>query len=193
MDDLRQAPPRALRAAKSARWCRRCRTPARETERRNRSCRHKRRSGRGRQGGMRNNCAALRSLDARARWPSNAAPLESARMDNFSFYEFFCGGGMARAGLGEGWSCLFANDFDAKKAQSYAENWGEREIRCADVGALTSRDLPGARRSRLGLVSLPGPFARRPRRRAFRRALGRVLAVLATDAGPCAPRAARRR
>ena len=74
-------------------------------------------------------------------------------MDNFSFYEFFCGGGMARAGLGEGWSCLFANDFDAKKAKSYAENWGEREIRCADVGALTPRDLPG--RADLAWASFP--------------------------------------
>ena len=34
-----------------------------------------------------------------------------------SFYEFFAGGGMARAGLGQGWTCLFANDFDAKKAK----------------------------------------------------------------------------
>ena len=37
-----------------------------------------------------------------------------------SFYEFFAGGGMARAGLGEEWECLFANDNDAKKAAGYA-------------------------------------------------------------------------
>ncbi len=64
-------------------------------------------------------------------------------MGKFSFYEFFCGGGMARAGLGEGWSCLFANDFDANKAKSYVENWGGREFKCADVGALRPDDLPG--------------------------------------------------
>ncbi|HUZ66697.1 MAG TPA: hypothetical protein VMU56_03435 [Beijerinckiaceae bacterium] len=28
-----------------------------------------------------------------------------------TFYEFFAGGGMARAGLGDGWSCVFANDY----------------------------------------------------------------------------------
>ena len=39
------------------------------------------------------------------------------------FYEFFAGGGMVRAGLGPGWSCLFANDIDPKKAASYARNW----------------------------------------------------------------------
>ena len=33
-----------------------------------------------------------------------------------TFYEFFSGGGMARAGLGNGWQCLFANDICEKKA-----------------------------------------------------------------------------
>jgi DNA (cytosine-5)-methyltransferase 1 len=40
------------------------------------------------------------------------------------YYEFFAGGGMARAGLGSGWTCLFANDIDSKKRASYAANWG---------------------------------------------------------------------
>jgi len=39
-----------------------------------------------------------------------------------SFYEFFAGGGMARAGLGDDWTCLFANDFDAKKGFAYQAN-----------------------------------------------------------------------
>jgi DNA (cytosine-5)-methyltransferase 1 len=30
-------------------------------------------------------------------------------------YEFFAGAGMARAGLGPGWRCDFANDIDAGK------------------------------------------------------------------------------
>jgi DNA (cytosine-5)-methyltransferase 1 len=60
-----------------------------------------------------------------------------------SFYEFFAGGGMARAGLGKGWTCLFANDFDHKKSQSYIANWGEKELKTEDVGALTTSDLPG--------------------------------------------------
>lgn len=60
-----------------------------------------------------------------------------------SFYEFFAGGGMARAGLGSEWDCLFANDFDPKKAASYAANWGGDELRVGDVGAVTTADLPG--------------------------------------------------
>lgn len=60
-----------------------------------------------------------------------------------SFYEFFAGGGMARAGLGSGWQCLLANDFDPKKATCYAANWGDDHLRVCDVAALTAADLPG--------------------------------------------------
>jgi DNA (cytosine-5)-methyltransferase 1 len=59
------------------------------------------------------------------------------------FYEFFAGGGMARAGLGQGWTCRFANDFDAKKANSYAANWGNDHLVTGDVAKLALRDLPG--------------------------------------------------
>lgn len=60
-----------------------------------------------------------------------------------TFYEFFAGGGMARAGLGSGWECLFANDIDPKKGASYAANWGERHLRIEDIAALTTEDIPG--------------------------------------------------
>ncbi|MGA2601810.1 MAG: DNA (cytosine-5-)-methyltransferase [Bryobacteraceae bacterium] len=59
-----------------------------------------------------------------------------------SFYEFFAGGGMVRAGLGSKWECLFANDFDHKKGRIYRENWGGDELKTADVGTLTTSDIP---------------------------------------------------
>jgi DNA (cytosine-5)-methyltransferase 1 len=59
------------------------------------------------------------------------------------FYEFFAGGGMARAGLGKGWSCRFANDFDPKKAASYAANWGDAHLKIGDVAKITSDELQG--------------------------------------------------
>lgn len=63
----------------------------------------------------------------------------------FSFYEFFAGGGMARAGLGPGWSCAFANDFDGKKGLTYQDNWGTGgELTVGDIRALTVDHLPGA-------------------------------------------------
>lgn len=59
------------------------------------------------------------------------------------YYEFFAGGGMARAGLGDGWRCLFANDFDPKKAASYAQNWGAEGLHVGDVGLVEAAQLPG--------------------------------------------------
>ena len=71
-----------------------------------------------------------------------------------SFYEFFAGGGMARLGLGSGWECLFANDFDAKKAASYRANFsGAPELRVGDIAKLTTSDLPG--RADLAWASFP--------------------------------------
>lgn len=70
-----------------------------------------------------------------------------------TFYEFFAGGGMARAGLGAGWRCLFANDFDPKKAAAYASNWGSEGLRVGDVGKLAVRDLPD--RADLAWASFP--------------------------------------
>jgi DNA (cytosine-5)-methyltransferase 1 len=58
------------------------------------------------------------------------------------YLEFFAGGGMARAGLGESWRCLFANDFDEMKVQTYEANWGPGDIRHTDVASLALPDLP---------------------------------------------------
>ncbi|MGH6922448.1 MAG: DNA cytosine methyltransferase [Propylenella sp.] len=60
-----------------------------------------------------------------------------------TFYEFFAGGGMARAGLEPDWQCVFANDNDPKKAASYVANWGNNEFRLGDVFDLNAPDLPG--------------------------------------------------
>ena len=51
---------------------------------------------------------------------------------------------MVRAGLGEGWTCLFANDFDARKGLAYQANWGVGgELTVGDIRALEPTDLPG--------------------------------------------------
>lgn len=64
-------------------------------------------------------------------------------MARYSFYEFFAGGGMARAGLGHEWTCLFANDFDPKKVMAYRDNWGDGTIWCGDVADVSTSQLPG--------------------------------------------------
>jgi DNA (cytosine-5)-methyltransferase 1 len=60
-----------------------------------------------------------------------------------TFYEFFAGGGMARAGLGSEWLCLFANDFDKKKGATYADNWGGDKLVIDDIRNVGTEDLPG--------------------------------------------------
>ncbi len=62
----------------------------------------------------------------------------------FEFYEFFAGGGMARAGLGsQRWRCRFANDYDQKKCVVYARNWGSAALKTADVRNVSAKELPG--------------------------------------------------
>lgn len=71
-----------------------------------------------------------------------------------SFYEFFAGGGMARAGLGSGWNCVFANDIDEKKAAAYRDNWRGKDVMSPkDVGDLITADIPGA--AELAWASFP--------------------------------------
>lgn len=70
-----------------------------------------------------------------------------------SFYEFFAGGGMARAGLGTHWKCLFANDFDPKKGRCYSENWGSDHLYVGDVAKVHVDHLPG--RADLAWASFP--------------------------------------
>ena len=67
----------------------------------------------------------------------------ASRMAGHTFLEFFAGGGMARAGLGSAWRCLFANDIDAMKVSTYERNWGAGHIHRQDIAKLAAADLPG--------------------------------------------------
>lgn len=71
----------------------------------------------------------------------------------FTAYEFFAGGGMARAGLGKRWACLYANDFDALKARTYRANWPGEPFCEGDVWAIDPAALPG--RADLAWASSP--------------------------------------
>ena len=89
------------------------------------------------------NAILPRSLTLRSQMPRQS----------LTFYEFFAGGGMARAGLGADWSCLFANDIDPDKAVSYRANWGDADFVGGDLAAISPRDLPG--RADLAWASFP--------------------------------------
>jgi DNA (cytosine-5)-methyltransferase 1 len=61
-----------------------------------------------------------------------------------TYYEFFAGGGMAGFGLGPNWRCLFANDIDQKKAESYRANHDDHShLLVKDVGDVVLGELPG--------------------------------------------------
>lgn len=60
---------------------------------------------------------------------------------------------MARAGLGEHWQCLFANDINLMKAANYSANWGDGDFLCEDINKLSTSALPG--RADLAWASFP--------------------------------------
>jgi DNA (cytosine-5)-methyltransferase 1 len=61
-----------------------------------------------------------------------------------TFYEFFAGGGMARAGLEGGWQCLFANDISPSKGHSYKANWGGKDLLVKNIYDVQLNELPGS-------------------------------------------------
>ena len=50
---------------------------------------------------------------------------------------------MVRTGLGAGWTCLRANDIDAKKGRTYQQNFGGSALQVGDIVAIGLDDLPG--------------------------------------------------
>ncbi|MDR6145973.1 DNA (cytosine-5)-methyltransferase 1 [Sphingomonas sp. SORGH_AS870] len=63
--------------------------------------------------------------------------------EKLNYYEFFAGVGMARAGLGGDWQCLFANDSDKLKCKSYSKNWAGDHFDPRDVAEVRGGDLAG--------------------------------------------------
>ncbi len=49
------------------------------------------------------------------------------------YAEFFCGGGMVRAALGDGWNCALANDIDPMKCAVYADNYSSKGLVEGDI------------------------------------------------------------
>jgi hypothetical protein len=75
---------------------------------------------------------------------TNRVKSREVNSKRLTWYEFFAGGGMARIGLGPGWTCSFANEWCEKKAASYRAFFGASELRVCDVADLRADDLPGA-------------------------------------------------
>jgi len=51
---------------------------------------------------------------------------------------------MVRQGLGPGWQCAFANDYNIKKVATYRKNWGASEMVPGDIRKVEASSLPTA-------------------------------------------------
>ena len=60
----------------------------------------------------------------------------------FTFLEFFAGAGLVRLGLEPLWSCIWANDIDARKQEVYEEWFGPGEFILGDIATVTIDSLP---------------------------------------------------
>jgi DNA (cytosine-5)-methyltransferase 1 len=70
------------------------------------------------------------------------------------YCEFFCGGGMARIGLGESWQCGFANDNSEKKAKAYKQNFAPAdELVIGNIEEISVKLLPDE--ARMAWASFP--------------------------------------
>ncbi len=59
------------------------------------------------------------------------------------FAEFFAGIGLVRLGLEKsGWTCVFANDNDARKAEIYRRNFGKDDLVVKDIAEIEACQLP---------------------------------------------------
>lgn len=62
-------------------------------------------------------------------------------VQNYTFAEFFSGGGMVTAGLGSAWRCVMANDNDTKKCHTYRQNWPNAHLHQCDISDLPNEVL----------------------------------------------------
>jgi site-specific DNA-cytosine methylase len=71
------------------------------------------------------------------------SPVARAPVEFPTYFEFFCGGGLVRLGLGDGWRCVGAVDNDPRKIATYAENFGSDGLVHDDVRNFGPTDIPG--------------------------------------------------
>lgn len=59
------------------------------------------------------------------------------------FAEFFAGIGLVRLGLEKaGWTCVFANDLNRRKAEIYEKNFGSSDLMVGDISEVQALHLP---------------------------------------------------
>ena len=59
-----------------------------------------------------------------------------------TFLDFFAGAGLVRLGLEPSWSCMWANDIDARKQEVYEAEFGTEKFVLEDVANIATNSLP---------------------------------------------------
>ena len=85
-------------------------------------------------------------LDVTHKYPAPASDAQrtNAPATGPRFLEFFCGGGLARVGLGPFWNCVLANDISDEKIAAYVRNFGSTGVVAGDIAGLHAARMPGA-------------------------------------------------
>ncbi len=63
-------------------------------------------------------------------------------MKKYKYYEFFAGAGLVTLGLRKHWDCIWANDIDPKKENTYKTNIESNNYHLSDIEKIQSKDLP---------------------------------------------------
>lgn len=73
-----------------------------------------------------------------------------------TFYEFFAGVGLIRAGLeNTGWKCIWANDICKKKEEVYKKNFNGDDFYCEDIWKIVNNTLALPKKAFLATASFP--------------------------------------
>ncbi len=71
-----------------------------------------------------------------------ACTSNSSQCSPLTFLDFFAGAGLVRLGLEPSWSCMWANDIDARKQEVYEAEFGTEKFVLDDVANIATKSLP---------------------------------------------------
>ena len=83
-------------------------------------------------------------------YPTNGVPADHdhtnaadhSHVEPLTFLDFFAGAGLVRLGLEPSWSCVWANDIDARKQEIYEAHFGPENFVLGDVAGIGTDSLP---------------------------------------------------
>ena len=72
----------------------------------------------------------------------HAITADYSHIEPLTFLDFFAGAGLVRLGLEPPWSCMWANDIDARKQEIYEARFGPENFVLGDVASIRADSLP---------------------------------------------------